>query len=72
MSTMDDFIADTRANYPAPGDNPVSHLAHTVALFSGMSDDDMVVMASWGVWGGGQTGLTIGDLRALLTMVQDK
>ncbi len=67
------FAAKVMAELPAPGDDPVSHLRHTVAAFADEDPDKMVVLATMGVYPDhGQTGLTWGDLRALLAMVESR
>lgn len=63
-----DFI-DTR---PAPGDDTVARLRHVVDVFMADStpDDSKMVMATMGVYPDQPwTGLTLGDLKALLALI---
>lgn len=53
--------------HPRPGGGPVEHLRHVVAVFHDSPADDYVLTASSNIYGDGiKTGLTHGDLRALL------
>jgi hypothetical protein len=62
----DQFIRDAiRRGGPQPTD-PVSALRHVLALHEA-SDEDMAVDGTYNVYGKGvETGLTFGDLRAIL------
>jgi len=64
------FIRQARAALPEPGTNPISRLRHTVAVFAETGENDWAVRATTNLYGGGiVTGLTHGDLRALLAAV---
>ena len=63
MSTeWDQHLADLAASMPEPGTDAVSRLRHTLGAFSNMSDDDMALCATVGIWPE-PTGITWGDLR---------
>jgi hypothetical protein len=49
---------------PRPDGTAYGNLAHALALFTDSPDDDLVLMATSGIYGE-RTGLTYGDLRAL-------
>jgi len=71
MTSTKQFIDEARASLPEPGDDPISHLRHALAAFGKQPDDEMVLTATWGVYGDNvKTGVTMGDLRALLAMVE--
>lgn len=67
----DQFAAKIREQLAAPGTTPLEHLRHTVAAFHKQPDDEMPIMATMGVYPE-RTGLTWGDLRALLAMIDSK
>lgn len=70
MNTHTQFAEEVKASLPEPGTTPVEHLRHTVASMAKRPDDDMVQMATYNIYGVGvTTGLTVGDLRALLAQV---
>lgn len=66
MSSMDRIRREAMDKYgPAPT-NPAEALAHTLAALENEPDVWMVVQATSGIYGDGvETGLTMGDLRAL-------
>lgn len=67
---MEEHAAEARASLPEPGDTPIQHLRHTVATFDGQPDDELVVMATSGIYPQGRTGLTWGDLRLILDWLE--
>lgn len=68
--TEEQFAQDARDKCGDPGTTPVEHLRHVVAAFQDQPDSDMVVTASYNVYGDGvTTGMTWGDLRAILGML---
>jgi hypothetical protein len=53
--------------HPHPGDDPINRLAHTLEMFDGQPDEEMAILATSDAYpDGGKTGLTWGDLRAIL------
>ncbi|MFR9773111.1 hypothetical protein [Nocardia asiatica] len=59
------------ARLPEFNDDPVQRLAHTVAAYTNRTDDDWVVIATRNaIPGHFTTGITWGDLRALLARLQ--
>ena len=60
--------SQTRDQHDEPGTDPVERLRHTLAIYEGqITDDEWVIRATSNVYGPGvTTGLTWGDLRALL------
>jgi hypothetical protein len=71
----DEFIrhgqAEFAERFPHPGDDPVARLAHVVDLHPVMPDGEWAVVATSNAYAvGGETGLTYGDLRALLARVE--
>lgn len=71
-----------RATVPAPDGTPLGNLRHVVAAFADEPADKMVIQASGNVYGANEpgvqirgdhgatyTGLTHGDLRALLALI---
>lgn len=58
------------------GPEPVSaydRLTHTVQAFEGTPDSEFAIVATSGVYGQGvKTGLTWGDLRALVTALSER
>lgn len=60
---------DLRERYPDPGTDPVARLRHVVDVFADEPADSMAVLATSGVHESGKTGLTWGDLKALLALV---
>lgn len=57
-------------NWPDPDKDP---LGHTLALYPDMSDDEVAITATSGVYGVGvRTGLTWGDLRRLYAALEVK
>lgn len=71
MAYNDDrFAREARAKLPEPGDDPISHLRHTLAGYTESQDDGMPISCTYNVYGDGvRTGLTWGDLRAILAMI---
>lgn len=70
QQTSNQYAAKVRAELPEPGDTPLSHLRHVVAAFADDNADDMPIIATMGIYPDqDKTGLTWGDLRALLAMV---
>ncbi len=60
-------IQEFTEQHPQPGDDPIEHLRHVVAVYHDTPADDYVLIASSNIYGDGvRTGLTHGDLRALL------
>ena len=71
MNSSTKFAADVRAALPEPGTTPIEHLRHVVAAFEICPDEELVKMATYNVYGDGvTTGLTWGDLRALLAQLE--
>jgi len=68
MSTPADQVRKgLRDRLPAPGYTPVERLRHTVAAWPTVLDERMAVTVTQDVYGDGvATGLTWGDLRAIL------
>lgn len=74
MSALDRHAAQVRDQHPYPSADPLDRLRHTVSVFADSPDDETVVMATANIYpadvclpnGWRQTGLTYGDLRALL------
>lgn len=65
--SMDRWAAEVRERYPFPGDDPVERLRHTVAMFADQPKDAVAILATSGIYGYGvQTGVTWGDLRAIV------
>jgi hypothetical protein len=69
----DHYVAAVRATHPYPSADPVDRLRHTVSVFGESGTDAVAVSATTGIYppqdciaGTRQTGLTFGDLRALL------
>jgi hypothetical protein len=59
------------ARLPEFNDDPVQRLVHTVAAYTNRTDDDWVVIATRNaIPGHYTTGITWGDLRALLARLQ--
>jgi hypothetical protein len=59
------------AQFPEPDGTPLSNLKHYVDIFEGSPDSEKVLIATSGIYGDGvRTGLTHGDLRALLHMAE--
>ncbi|MEE4546260.1 hypothetical protein V2S66_30390 [Streptomyces sp. V4-01] len=55
---------------PAPT-NPVEALAHVIAVYADQPDDTVMVQATTGIYDDAPwTGLRLGDLRAILSVVQ--
>jgi hypothetical protein len=54
---------------PRPDGTPLGNLRHTIAVYEGTEDDRVVLMATSGIYGE-TTGLTLGDLRALLRSLE--
>lgn len=54
---------------PRPDGTPLGNLRHTIAVFEGTDDERVVLMATSGIYGK-TTGLTLGDLRALLRSLE--
>lgn len=68
--TSNQYAAKVRAELPEPGHDPISHLRHTVAAFADEDAAGMPIKATMGIYPDQEkTGLTWGDLRALLAMV---
>jgi hypothetical protein len=69
---MQQRAAQVRDAHPYPSADPLQRLRHTVSVFADAPDDEVVVMATNGIYptgdtlDGRSTGLTHGDLRALL------
>lgn len=77
MSTMDRYARETINSHPYPSTDPLQRLRHTVSVFADSDADDVAVMATSGVYPAeatlhrheNQTGLTHGDLRAILNLL---
>lgn len=70
--TVNQYAAKVRAELPEPGDDPISHLRHAVAAYADDPADKMVITATMGIYPDHlKTGLTWGDLRELLAMVEE-
>lgn len=55
-----------------PGDDPVARLRHVVAAFAEVDDQDHVITATGGLYPDQDwTGLTHGDLRRLLALLDN-
>lgn len=67
----DSYARDVRAKLGDPGNDPISRLRHVVKAFAECStDEEWVIRATGNIYGDGvTTGLTWGDLRAILAMV---
>ena len=64
--------ADEVAQFPPFSDDPVDRLRHTLAAFADTPDDRQLVTATANVPGMPEwTGLTWGDLRALLAKLDE-
>lgn len=70
----DRHAAEIRESLPAPGDDPVSRLRHTLAAIGREAfDADWAVRATSGIYGPAvTTGLTYGDLRAILDLLDKR
>lgn len=56
--------------HPKPS-NPIEALAHTLAVFEELPDDQLMVQATSGMYAPGvRTGLTLGDLREIAGMLK--
>lgn len=69
MGTMQRFIDKARTELPDPGTTALSHALHTLAAFANSPDDELIVVATSGVYET-RTGLTWGDLRKLVGQAQ--
>jgi hypothetical protein len=78
--TESKLSVEARATLPAPDGTPLGNLRHVVAAFADSDPREFVVRATANVWkcgpgvyttasGATWTGLTHGDLRALLAMI---
>jgi hypothetical protein len=71
--TVDRAMREFVEQHPRPGNNPVDHLRHIVEVFADSDPDEWVVMASSNAYGPGvRTGLTRGDLAAILALLDGK
>lgn len=68
MNTASRNAHNLREKLPPPGNTPIEHLRHTLAAHADTPHDGMAVLATSGVYDT-RTGLTYGDLRALLTLL---
>ena len=69
---MTDRVRDFAESLPPFSDDPVRRLAHTLAALESAPDDRHAVDATTGLadlFGQNWTGLTVGDLRALLRLL---
>lgn len=70
MPQYDRFADEFRDRHPHPGDDPIARLRHTVDVFANSSSDEQIVVATAGVYGDAvTTGLTHGDLRAIVALL---
>jgi hypothetical protein len=71
MREIDRMALEVVEQHPEPGTNPIDRLQHTVAMFTDEPDSDWAIVATGNIYGQGvRTGLTWGDLRTLLELVQ--
>jgi hypothetical protein len=68
---MQRFVDEGKAGLPAPGTTPIEHARHTLAAFPNTPDGEFVVTATSGVYAE-STGLTWGDLRALVKALDEE
>lgn len=67
MTTFDESQRHFRENYPNPGPDPMQRLAHVLEIYADRPDDAWAIEATRNVYSPGvTTGLTWGDLRALV------
>lgn len=63
------------AQWPEPPTTPAEALAHTLDMYHDSPDQDMVIIATSGMYMDGpqriRTGITWGDLRALRNLIAD-
>lgn len=58
---------DFAQEYPHPGDDPLARLRHTLSVFAAQPASEWAIVATSNAYpDGGKTGLTWGDLRAIL------
>ena len=61
---------DAIQRYGDAPSNAIQALAHVVAVYDSTPDDQMVLQATSNIYGDGvRTGLTMGDLRILLGLI---
>lgn len=71
MREIDRMARETVERHPEPGADPIDRLQHTVSVFNEEPDNEWAIIATGNIYGQGvRTGLTWGDLRTLLTLVQ--
>jgi hypothetical protein len=72
---MEQRAAQVRDSHPYPSADPVQRLRHAVSLFAGQHPENVAISATSNIYptrdclpggSGYETGLTHGDLRALL------
>ena len=77
MTSIHEYNRNVIASHPYPTADPVDRLRHVVSLFADSGPGEVAVMATSGIYpgdatvdgrNGGLTGLTHGDLRALLQL----
>jgi hypothetical protein len=57
---------------PHPGDDPVKRLLHTLKTYAATPDDEWAVRATYNIYGDKeQTGLTYGDLRRIMDILDN-
>jgi hypothetical protein len=62
-----------RRGVPRPDGTPLGNLRHTLAVYAKVPDDAVVMTATRHVYEQGRvTGLSLGDLRALLAMIDSQ
>jgi hypothetical protein len=65
------ILQDTIARHGNAPSNALEALAHVVSVYEATPDDQTMVLATSNVYGDGvRTGLTMGDLRVLLGLLQ--
>jgi hypothetical protein len=55
---------------PAPDGTPLGNLRHTLAVYDDCHDDSRVIAATTGIYDN-PTGLTWGDLRSILELLEN-
>lgn len=69
--TVSDFYNEFKSEHGEMPTTPVEALKHVVSIFADEADDVMVVLATRNIYGKGvATGLTWGDLRAILKEIE--
>lgn len=73
MTHFDEQAQEIRDRLPEPGVTPLEHLRHALAAHASTPGDQIAVQATAGIYGRTVvTGLTFGDLRALLVELDQR